>query len=92
MKKEQIQSIKSAIDLKSYIESKGISLKKTGKNWFCQCPFHSEKNPSFSISPEKQLFHCFSCGVGGDIFSFVMKFDSIGFKDAFKKLSTQIDG
>ena len=62
-------------------------LKKTGKNYVGLCPFHSEKTPSFTVSPEKQIFYCFGCAAGGNVFSFLMKHDGISFPDAAKILA-----
>ena len=59
-----------------------ITLKKSGRNFKALCPFHSEKTPSFTVTPEKGIFHCFGCGAGGDAISFVMKMENIGFPEA----------
>lgn len=64
-----------------------VSLKKTGKNYTGLCPFHQEKTPSFSVSSEKQIFHCFGCGEHGDVFSFLMKMDSLTFPEAIRQLA-----
>ena len=59
-----------------------ITLKKSGRNFKALCPFHSEKTPSFTVTPEKGIFHCFGCGAGGDAISFVMKMENTGFPEA----------
>lgn len=67
--------------------SQYVDLKKTGSNYVGLCPFHNEKTPSFTVSPDKQLFHCFGCNAGGDVISFVMKIDNMNFPEAIKKLA-----
>ncbi len=67
--------------------SRHISLKKTGQNYTGLCPFHSEKTPSFVVSPLKQLFHCFGCGTGGNVITFLMKYENIPFPEAVKRLA-----
>ncbi len=63
-----------------------VNLKASGKNYKGLCPFHSEKTPSFMVSPDKGIFHCFGCGAGGNVFTFLMKFKGISFPDAVKLL------
>ena len=67
--------------------SKYVDLKKLGSNHKGLCPFHSEKTPSFTVSEEKQIFHCFGCGEGGDVFSFLMKLENLEFIDVLKMLA-----
>ncbi|MDP2992134.1 MAG: CHC2 zinc finger domain-containing protein, partial [Deltaproteobacteria bacterium] len=64
-----------------------VSLKKVGRNYQGLCPFHSEKTPSFSVSEEKQIFHCFGCGMGGNVFSFLMRYHNISFVQAVRDLA-----
>ena len=64
-----------------------MHLKRSGRNYFGLCPFHNEKSPSFSVSPDKQIFHCFGCGVGGNVFTFISKIEGIGFKEAIENLA-----
>src|SRR6266850_6698746 len=64
-----------------------VPLKKVGATWKGLCPFHSEKTPSFHVNPEKGFFHCFGCGVGGDVFKFLELHEKIGFGDAIKLLA-----
>jgi DNA primase len=81
-----IESVRSASDI---IEIVGqyVSLKKVGRTWKGLCPFHQEKTPSFIVSPERQTFHCFGCGQGGDVFRFVQEAEKVGFGDALRTLA-----
>jgi len=83
---ETIRAIENAADIIEVV-SESIVLKKTGKNFVGLCPFHSEKTPSFSVNPDKQIFYCFGCGAGGDIFEFLMKQDGMSFPDAARMLA-----
>ncbi|OAN19026.1 DNA primase [Photobacterium jeanii] len=67
-----------------------VKLKKKGKNFGACCPFHNEKTPSFSVSQEKQFYHCFGCGVHGNVLDFVMEFDRLDFVDAIEELASQL--
>ena len=64
-----------------------VSLKKTGATYKGLCPFHGEKTPSFHVNRDKGFFHCFGCGVGGDVFKFLELHDKVGFQDAVKQLA-----
>jgi len=86
IEKEVIERAKRT-DLLALIQSKGIELKKNGKGYFGLCPFHADKNPSLSVTPEKNLFRCFGCGAAGDPIRFVELFDQVDFKEAVKRLS-----
>lgn len=84
---ESVASIKARIDIVDYI-GEHVRLHKSGRGFNGLCPFHSEKQPSFYVYPEKQTWHCYgACSTGGDIFTFVMKHDGIDFKAAHYKLS-----
>ncbi|MFA5088595.1 MAG: DNA primase [Candidatus Omnitrophota bacterium] len=67
-----------------------IPLKKAGRNFKAQCPFHNEKTPSFIVNPDKQIFHCFGCGVGGNAVTFVMRLENLSFPEAIKKLADKL--
>ena len=69
------------------VVSQYVHLKRSGRNYFGLCPFHNEKSPSFSVSPDKQIFHCFGCGVGGNVITFISKIEGLGFKDAIETLA-----
>ncbi|MGZ6539734.1 MAG: DNA primase, partial [Bacteroidia bacterium] len=85
---EKINQIRQAVDIVEII-SDYVQLKKQGRNYFGLCPFHGENTPSFSVSPDKQIFHCFGCGAGGNAFSFLMELEGISFQEAAIKLATR---
>lgn len=81
-----LEEIKDRLDIVDFI-SEYVNLKKAGQNWKGLCPFHTEKTPSFTVSPAKQIFHCFGCGSGGDIFTFLSRHESLSFPEALKVLA-----
>lgn len=83
---ELVEEIRSKNDIVSVISSY-IRLQKKGSNHMGLCPFHNEKTPSFSVSASKQMYHCFGCGVGGNVFTFVMEYENFTFIDALKFLA-----
>ncbi|MBR2241383.1 MAG: DNA primase [Clostridia bacterium] len=85
---ELIDEIRNSNDIVDII-SQYVNLKKSGRNFFGLCPFHNEKSPSFAVSPDKQIFHCFGCGVGGNVFHFVSKIENIGFKESVEMLANR---
>ncbi len=72
------------------VVSQYVHLKKSGANYFGLCPFHNEKTPSFSVSSDKQIFHCFGCGEGGGVITFIMKAEGLEFRDAVKFLADRV--
>lgn len=80
------ESLKNNISLLDYARSRNLDLKKAGNDWKCLCPLHSEKTPSFVITESKNLWNCFGCGKGGDVFSLVMELDRVEFKEALLTL------
>ncbi|MDH5230031.1 MAG: DNA primase [Gammaproteobacteria bacterium] len=81
-----IDELLSRVDIVDAIESR-IPLKKAGREYKACCPFHQEKTPSFTVSSEKQFYHCFGCGAHGTVISFLMEYDHLGFIDAVKELA-----
>ena len=80
---EEIRSSASIVDLISSF----VQLRKRGKNFIGLCPFHQEKTPSFTVSEEKQIFHCFGCHTGGNIYKFLMEYKSISFIEAVQEIA-----
>ena len=83
-----IDMIRDQSDIVDII-SEEVSLKRKGVNYFGRCPFHDEKTPSFSVSPSKQIYHCFGCGNGGNVFTFLMEFQKFTFFEAVKSLANR---
>lgn len=83
---ELLDEIKSRNDIVDII-SQYVTLKRKGRNFFGLCPFHNEKSPSFSVSPDKQIFHCFGCGVGGNVFHFISKIENVNFIESVQILA-----
>ena len=85
---QTIEQVAAANDIVDVIGSY-FPLKRAGANFRALCPFHQEKTPSFHVSPQRQTFHCFGCGVGGSVFRFVMDYEHIDFPSAVRKLATR---
>src|SRR5215207_11509190 len=81
-----LEQIRSASDVVDVIGAY-LPLKRAGANFVTLCPFHKEKSPSFNVNPHRQIFHCFGCHKGGDVFTFVKEFENIGFMDAVRRLA-----
>ncbi len=81
-----LDDIRAAVDIVDLV-SRFVNLRKAGSHWKGLCPFHSEKTPSFTVNPQKNIFHCFGCGVGGDAFGFVMRQDRLSFPEAVRALA-----
>lgn len=86
---EIIEQIRSQADIVDVINDY-VQLTKRGRNWFGLCPFHGESTPSFSVSTDKQIFHCFGCGAGGNAITFLMDIDHIPFQEAVAKLGDRV--
>src|SRR5437764_9617260 len=80
------EQVRAASDIVDVIGSY-VPLKKAGANFVALCPFHKEKTPSFNVNPHRQIFHCFGCHKGGDVFSFVREFESVDFPEAVRRLA-----
>ena len=87
---EIIEEVRQSNDIVDVI-SQYMNLKRSGRNYFGLCPFHNEKSPSFSVSPDKQIFHCFGCGVGGNVITFVMRIEGINFVEAIQMLAERVN-
>src|SRR3974390_2915473 len=81
-----LDRIRAASDIVDVIGSY-LPLKKAGANFLALCPFHKEKTPSFNVNPHRQIFHCFGCHKGGDVFGFVKEFENIDFPEAVRRLA-----
>ncbi len=83
---DQVSQIREKIDIVAFI-SEFIPLKKAGRNFKANCPFHNEKSPSFVVSPERQIWHCFGCAKGGDVYTFLMEYERLEFPEALRTLA-----
>ncbi len=86
---EIVEEIRSKNDIVDVI-SQYVVLRRSGRNFFGLCPFHKEKSPSFSVSPDKQIFHCFGCGVGGNVLHFISKIENVSFREAIELLAEKV--
>ena len=83
---EVVEEVRSRNDIVDVISSY-IKLQKKGSSYFGLCPFHNEKSPSFSVSRDKQMYYCFGCGAGGNVFTFLMEYENFSFVEALKFLA-----
>jgi DNA primase len=87
--KEGIQRVKEANELSAVAAERGVQLKRKGRHLFALCPFHEERTPSFVVTPHRGLFHCFGCGIGGDVIGFVVRYDRVSFPEALRRLAAR---
>lgn len=88
IEQNSIEALRSRLDIVDVVGSY-VELKKNGANFKAPCPFHDEKSPSFVVSPQKQIYHCFGCGAGGDSIKFVMEYEKLSYPEAIEKLAQQ---
>ncbi|MEC9318946.1 MAG: CHC2 zinc finger domain-containing protein, partial [Pseudomonadota bacterium] len=87
--KSFIHDLLERADIVEVVDSR-VPLKKAGKNHQACCPFHNEKTPSFTVSADKQFYHCFGCGAHGNAIDFIMEFDGLNFPDAVEELASSL--
>ncbi len=85
----QVDEVRAAADIVKVVGDY-VKLRKAGANFMGLCPFHQEKTPSFAVHPTKQIFHCFGCGVGGDVFKFVMLIENLSFPEALRRVAEKV--
>ena len=90
MKNDAVQQVKAALDIVDVIR-KYVNLAKKGQNFVGLCPFHSEKSPSFYVSPIKKIFHCFGCGESGDVIAFLMKHEHMSFNEVMLQKTQELN-
>ncbi|HEY7205217.1 MAG TPA: DNA primase, partial [Methylomirabilota bacterium] len=83
---QHLDEIRARIDIVEIV-GQFVKLKRAGENWKGLCPFHTEKTPSFTVNPKRNIYHCFGCGAGGDAFSFLMRQDRVAFPEAVRALA-----
>src|SRR5512147_2666226 len=84
-----LNQIQDRVDIVDVIQAL-VPLRRSGKNFKANCPFHQEKTPSFMVNPDKQIFHCFGCGAGGNVFSFLMKLEKKDFLEVVEMLADRV--
>jgi DNA primase len=83
---DKIREVLERADIQEVVSSY-VTLRRSGANWQGLCPFHAEKTPSFNVNPPRQFYHCFGCGVGGDVISFVQRIEGLSFPEAVRRLA-----
>ncbi|MEK7138219.1 MAG: CHC2 zinc finger domain-containing protein, partial [Patescibacteria group bacterium] len=81
-----VEQIKEKLEVAEFLKGY-LELRPAGKNFKALCPFHGEKSPSFMVSPDRGTWHCFGCNLGGDVFSFIMRYENLEFSEALKVLA-----
>ncbi len=86
---EFVNELLARVDIVQLIDAR-LPLRKKGKNYIACCPFHAEKTPSFTVTPEKQFYYCFGCSVGGNALSFLIEYEKLSFVEAVNSLAEQM--
>ena len=86
-----VEQVRQSNDIVDVISSY-VNLKRSGSNYMGLCPFHNEKSASFSVSPGKQMYYCFGCGAGGNVFTFLMEYENLTFVEAMEELAEKYKG
>jgi DNA primase len=84
-----LTALKQQNDLVAVVREHGVALRRRGRTYFGLCPFHAERTPSFGVSRDAGLFHCFGCGAGGDVIRFVERTQQVSFREAVRRLATR---
>jgi len=87
--RRQIEDLKARVDFEALLAERGIVLKRKGRHLFALCPFHEERTPSFVVTPHRGLYHCFGCGLGGDVIGFLVRYDRLNFIQAVRLLAAR---
>jgi DNA primase len=84
---DRLAAVKAHNDLVAVVRGHGIELRRRGRSYFGRCPFHTEQIPSFAVSREAGLYHCFGCGAGGDVIRFIERVEQVPFREAVRRLA-----
>jgi len=87
--RQQIDELKARIDFAALLTERGIAVRRQGQHLFALCPFHEERTPSFVVTPHRGLYHCFGCGLGGDVIGFLVRYDRMSFVQAVRMLAAR---